>query len=537
MSSLRVLIVDDEENVRLTLSQALEDLGMDPEAVGSGREALRRLRGAEYDLALLDLKMPGLSGIDVLRQLRREAPDLPVVILTAHGSIERAVQATRLGAADFIQKPISLEELRGLVRRVLERSTLRSSGVEADSYDDLIQLARWHIQQQQFRAARRRLKAATSADPTRPEAHTLLGVLAASDRRIDAARRHYQRALEVDPDAIVPQMHLRQLESGRPALHLDRSSGQKSEATARPDPSGIVPRRNPSTSYRVLACINEDEATARAVTHLAATSAGARKTGELVLLRVLVVPWQLSPSQAAATQADTMQQMQKRLNRLVREGSDLQCAVQTVVLVGHSVEQLVQNVVEEESVAHVVLGWSEHATLRRVAERVSCELTAVRPGASTRAGIGERSITALIDSSPHAPYVARRGLELAQGSGVASLTLLNVQARGDDTAEALQRRGQHVIWSAAERAGLQEGQYAPRVTIADDVKQAVVDAARRCDTVCVGATRSTALTETIFGSAPRRIITQTGCEVVIARGPQRASRSFIEALGNRLSGR
>lgn len=533
---MRVLIVDDEKNVRLTLTQALEDLGTTPEPVPGGRSALRRLAKGTYDLVLLDLKMPGLAGLETLRRIRSSHPDLPVVILTAHGSIERAVKATRLGAADFIQKPISLGELRQLIRRVLERSALRDR--EATSYDDLTELARWHVQKQQFGAARRHLKAATHTDPSRPEAHTLLGVLAAADGQIRVARRHYRRALEVDPEAMVPRMHLRQLDSGLHPLHLDRPSQSKVDSLSRPVRVEPLPPSNIPPSYRVLACVERDDEVAnRALTRVAATSAQARETGDLTLLHVHVAPRQLSPSQAATAHKDAMQQMQRRLARLGRACTSPKHEVRTLVVAGHSIEQVIQNVVEKKNISHAVLGWSESATLRRVVRRVSCELTAVRPSKSSDMTTGGRQVAALISSSSHAPYVARRGLELAQRSGVASLTLLNVQARGSDTAETLQRRGQHVVWSAAERAGLKEDQYASRVLLADHVEDAIVDAVQRYDTICAGMTRSTALTEALFGSVVRRIITDTNREVAVVRGPKSTGRSFIEALGNRLSGR
>ncbi len=116
-----VLIVDDERNIRLTLSLSLEALGMQIQTAVNGEEALQKLQEDEFSLLLLDLKMPGIDGMDVLRQVRERWPKTCVIVITAHGSIDSAVEAMKLGAVDFIQKPFSPTEIRELVTKVLKR--------------------------------------------------------------------------------------------------------------------------------------------------------------------------------------------------------------------------------------------------------------------------------------------------------------------------------------------------------------------------------------------------------------------------------
>jgi CheY-like chemotaxis protein len=116
-----VLIVDDERNIRLTLSRSLEALGMQIQTAVNGEEALQKLQEDEFALLLLDLKMPGIDGMDVLRQIRERWPKTRVIVITAHGSIDLAVEAMKLGAVDFIQKPFSPTEIRELVTKVLKR--------------------------------------------------------------------------------------------------------------------------------------------------------------------------------------------------------------------------------------------------------------------------------------------------------------------------------------------------------------------------------------------------------------------------------
>src|SRR5512136_776721 len=124
MKDKSVLIVDDEKNIRLTLSQALEILEVETDTAADGEEALAKLKEKEFGLILLDLKMPGMDGMEVLRRIREIRPDIRIIILTAYGTVESAVEAMKLGAADFIQKPFAAEEIRELVSRVLDREKI-----------------------------------------------------------------------------------------------------------------------------------------------------------------------------------------------------------------------------------------------------------------------------------------------------------------------------------------------------------------------------------------------------------------------------
>jgi DNA-binding NtrC family response regulator len=114
-----ILIVDDEPHVRLVFQIALESAGYSVVAAADGAAALARLREASADLILLDLKMPVLDGMESLRRLREQGNNVPVVIITAHGSVADAVDAMKQGAIDFVPKPVSPTTLREVVARVL----------------------------------------------------------------------------------------------------------------------------------------------------------------------------------------------------------------------------------------------------------------------------------------------------------------------------------------------------------------------------------------------------------------------------------
>jgi two-component system nitrogen regulation response regulator NtrX len=109
----RALIVDDEESIRRSLAGLLSDEGWDVVAAADGDAALAAVRddGGGYEVVLLDIAMPGRDGLAVLEVLRASHPDLPVVMMSGHGTIETAVRSTRLGAFDFIEKPLSAEKL------------------------------------------------------------------------------------------------------------------------------------------------------------------------------------------------------------------------------------------------------------------------------------------------------------------------------------------------------------------------------------------------------------------------------------------
>jgi DNA-binding NtrC family response regulator len=120
----KILVVDDEAILRDAIAEALRRAGHAVDSFESGRPALDRFAVEPYDLVISDLKMPGMDGLAVLEEARRLAPDVPVVIITAHGTVESAVGAMKKGAYDYIIKPFKLEELEHLAGRALEHRTL-----------------------------------------------------------------------------------------------------------------------------------------------------------------------------------------------------------------------------------------------------------------------------------------------------------------------------------------------------------------------------------------------------------------------------
>jgi two-component system nitrogen regulation response regulator NtrX len=119
-----ILVVDDEPSIRATLGGILEDEGYRVTAAASGGEGLRRFADETPDLVVLDIWMEGMDGLEVLAEIKRARPEAAVVMISGHGTIETAVKATRLGAWDFVEKPLSLEKTLLTVSRALDHGRL-----------------------------------------------------------------------------------------------------------------------------------------------------------------------------------------------------------------------------------------------------------------------------------------------------------------------------------------------------------------------------------------------------------------------------
>jgi len=116
-----ILLVDDEPNVRTVFSDVLKRVGYRVKAVENGHKAIKEVEEKAYNLALVDLRMPNMDGIEVLENIKKTKPEVPVIIYTGYGSITTAVEAMRKGAADYLNKPFSPEELKLVIKKVLEQ--------------------------------------------------------------------------------------------------------------------------------------------------------------------------------------------------------------------------------------------------------------------------------------------------------------------------------------------------------------------------------------------------------------------------------
>ncbi len=135
----RVLVVDDEANLRQSLARILHQLSCEVTTAADGAEALQRLEAEPYDLVYLDIRLPGMDGLQVLRQIHDRYPQLAVVLLTAHASISSAVEAVRLGATDYLIKPITPEALIARTRTILVDQAVQRRRREIQEQIDALQ--------------------------------------------------------------------------------------------------------------------------------------------------------------------------------------------------------------------------------------------------------------------------------------------------------------------------------------------------------------------------------------------------------------
>jgi DNA-binding NtrC family response regulator len=206
----QILIVDDEPNVRLVFHTALDKPEYAITTARDGAEALRLLGEEPFDLVLLDLKMPLTGGMEVLESLRDAGCDVPVVVITAHGGVTNAVEAMKLGAIDFLPKPLKPVALRQVVAEVLARHP-RSEPEPAPAgpeRHDLLTSAKRALNHRLFYRAKGLLQEAIKERPDSAEPWYLLGVLHEVEQKPAAAKEAYQAALRIDPEYEPAKFHL-----------------------------------------------------------------------------------------------------------------------------------------------------------------------------------------------------------------------------------------------------------------------------------------------------------------------------------------
>ena len=140
-TKIKLLVVDDEERFLNTITRRLSLRDFEVTPVSNGREAVEAARRQEFDLALLDLKMPGMSGEEVLDVLKREHPLTEVIILTGHGSIDSAVNCTQAGSYSYLQKPCETEKLLETLKDAYQKRVQRKLQIDQAKMEEMLRLA------------------------------------------------------------------------------------------------------------------------------------------------------------------------------------------------------------------------------------------------------------------------------------------------------------------------------------------------------------------------------------------------------------
>ena len=192
---VRILVVDDERNIRINLGLVLEAAGYAVDTAADGEAALIKGKEQHYDVAFVDLQMPKMGGLELTRFLRAVNKATAVVILTAYGSVASAVEAMKLGAVDFLEKPFDPKDIQLLVNEILLRKELGPGGPG----EDLLHLAELARERKAHVEARVYLKTAIMRDLAQPEPYYWLGVLSDHDGNSRQAAHYYYMALAVNP--------------------------------------------------------------------------------------------------------------------------------------------------------------------------------------------------------------------------------------------------------------------------------------------------------------------------------------------------
>ena len=139
----RVLLVDDEEDFLKMLAERLESRGLNVTTATSGESALASVEGHEYDLIVLDLAMPGFDGIETLKRIKARQPDAEIIMLSGQGSIRTSIEAMKLGACDFLQKPVDIGELMNKISEAKEKRMLMLESKSIKEIEKILHTKGW----------------------------------------------------------------------------------------------------------------------------------------------------------------------------------------------------------------------------------------------------------------------------------------------------------------------------------------------------------------------------------------------------------
>ncbi len=192
----RVLVVDDDNNIRLTVTKCLGDAGHNVDAAVDGHHALDKISENEYDVVLLDMKLPDIDGLEILR--RAQGRPAAFVMITGYGTVETAVEAMKLGAVDYLRKPFTPDEIRAVVSAVAERFRTRAEDASR-SFEECLEYAKRLITEQKWDDAYIYLRKAITMEPRKPEPYNLIGVMLEMQGDKTEALKMYRAALGVDP--------------------------------------------------------------------------------------------------------------------------------------------------------------------------------------------------------------------------------------------------------------------------------------------------------------------------------------------------
>ncbi|HNW99950.1 MAG TPA: response regulator [Candidatus Cloacimonadota bacterium] len=193
----KILIVDDEKNILTLLKKTLDHMDYDVSTAEDGNKALTHLQKEDYDILFLDLNLPDITGMEILQRLSRQQQKPDIVIITAFGNIDNAVEAMKLGAVDFIQKPFTPDQIRSTVLKLIERRNFALN--DTSNYDQSIEMAKKLMKDGLYKQAGDYAQKAIDFMPSNPEGYNYLGAILEIRGDLKNAIEAYQTACHIDP--------------------------------------------------------------------------------------------------------------------------------------------------------------------------------------------------------------------------------------------------------------------------------------------------------------------------------------------------
>ncbi|HNQ43033.1 MAG TPA: response regulator [Candidatus Cloacimonadota bacterium] len=209
MKKPNILIVDDEKNVQLMIQRTLETEEYTIQLASSGKEALEKIVNIPFDVVILDFRLPDMNGLDVLRELGGSSRSTDMIMITAYGNIDVAVEAMKLGCVDFIQKPIDTADLRKVVNQLLERKNI--SYQQNLHFESLIEIAKLETKDRHYSKARELVLESLELNPDNSEAYNFLGVLYEIGEDLGKAISAYRTSLKLDPQNVNAKTNLERI--------------------------------------------------------------------------------------------------------------------------------------------------------------------------------------------------------------------------------------------------------------------------------------------------------------------------------------
>lgn len=288
----------------------------------------------------------------------------------------------------------------------------------------------------------------------------------------------------------------------------------------------VIPVANPNTEQHLI--------------HIGGAIGNNFGEAEIVAVSVLEVPQQTSLEQGIQYEDERIKMQKILLDNARSIAQESGLGLRTRAFVGHSVGSAVLNVIKEERAQHLVLGWSgkrkryQHilgSNIDRIVNNTNCEITLVKSGQKEI-----KNIIVLVGTGPNTVLAVRRGHQLASKNPDSTLKLLTVQTpQDDDSTIDPKTEGKGLISSVAHQVNIDEEHYTSEVIVAEDVRQALLSHIADYDTVVIGATRSTAVRQALFGSIPEEIGEKHDGNVIITRGREYKPRTVAEGIIERLS--